>query len=115
LWQRLLFHRPSARGAGDLSRICRARGGHPMLTPPTSARVCSVCVMTDDQEGVVIDANGQCNCCREAIRRMPNEWWPNEQGEQRMAALVEKLKAEGHGKAYDAVVGLSGGVDSAYL
>lgn len=30
-------------------------------------------------------------------------------------ALVEKIKADGRGKAYDVVVGISGGVDSTYL
>lgn len=71
--------------------------------------------MTDDAAGVVIGADGQCNCCRDAFARMPSEWWPNRDGERRMAALVAQLKDEGRGKRYDALVGLSGGIDSAYL
>ncbi|MBX3593336.1 MAG: LPS biosynthesis protein [Sphingomonas sp.] len=71
--------------------------------------------MTEDAEGVVVGPDGQCNCCKDAMARMPSEWWPGAEGGRRMAALVERLKAEGKGKSYDALVGLSGGIDSAYL
>lgn len=71
--------------------------------------------MSEDAAGVVIGPDGQCNCCKDAFARMPSEWWPGEEGECRMAALVERLKEEGRGKPYDALVGLSGGIDSAYL
>lgn len=85
------------------------------MTGPSDASVCSFCVMSEDATGVVLDAYGQCNCCKNALARMSSEWWPNAEGERRMSALVERLKAEGRGKSYDAVVGLSGGIDSAYL
>lgn len=85
------------------------------MTPISNARVCSVCVMSDDINGVVIGADGQCNCCRDAFARMSSEWWPGSEGERRMAALVARLKEEGRGRRYDALVGLSGGIDSAYL
>lgn len=81
----------------------------------SNAQVCRVCVMSDDADGVVIGADGQCNCCKDAFARMPIEWWPNAEGERRMAALVAALKKEGEGRQYDALVGLSGGIDSAYL
>lgn len=81
----------------------------------TNARICSVCVMSEDAMGVVIGPDGQCNCCKDALARKPHEWWPGPEGDQKMAALVAMLKTEGRGKSYDALVGLSGGVDSAYL
>lgn len=71
--------------------------------------------MNENAEGVVVGADGQCNCCKDAFARMPHEWWPGADGERRMAALVQRLKAEGNSKRYDALVGLSGGIDSAYL
>lgn len=85
------------------------------MIPPSNAPVCSFCVMSEDVDGVVVEADGQCNCCKNALARMPSEWWPGAEGERRMAALVERLKVEGRGKSYDALVGLSGGIDSAYL
>lgn len=85
------------------------------MTPPTDGKICSVCVMTEDATGVAVGVDGQCNCCKDAFSRMADEWWPGSEGRQRMADLVRELKAEGVGKPYDALVGLSGGVDSAYL
>ena len=80
-----------------------------------TGRVCRVCVMTETEDGVVIGPDGQCNCCRDALARKPQEWWPDAVGEAKMSALVTRLKAEGAGRPYDAMVGLSGGIDSAWL
>lgn len=85
------------------------------MTGPVRPGICAVCVMTDDIPGVVIGDDGQCNCCKDAVARLPSEWWPGAEGERRMAALVSRLREEGRGKPYDALVGLSGGIDSAYL
>ncbi|MHA3842291.1 N-acetyl sugar amidotransferase [Sphingomonas aestuarii] len=85
------------------------------MIPTAKSSICSFCVMTEDADGVAIGADGQCNCCKDALARKSSEWWPDAEGERRMAALVGRLKAEGVGKPYDALVGLSGGVDSAYL
>lgn len=78
-------------------------------------RICSFCVMDDSNPAIQFDESGHCNCCRDAIARMPSEWWPGTEGEVRMSQLVANLKARGRGKPYDAMVGLSGGIDSAYL
>ena len=78
-------------------------------------RVCTVCVMDDTNPMIEFDQQGQCNCCKDAFARRDHEWWPDEQGSARMDALVAMLKAQGRGKPYDAMVGLSGGIDSAYL
>lgn len=78
-------------------------------------RVCTFCVMDESNPALVFDKLGQCNCCRDALMRMPHEWWPNEEGARRMDRLVASLKDRGKGKSYDVMVGLSGGIDSAYL
>jgi N-acetyl sugar amidotransferase len=78
-------------------------------------RVCTFCVMDDSVPTITFDAHGRCNCCTSALARLPHEWWPNEEGERRMQAMAERLRAAGRGKPYDCMVGLSGGIDSAYL
>lgn len=78
-------------------------------------RICTFCVMDDTNPAIEFDDAGQCNCCRDALRRMPHEWWPGTEGGERMDRLVEMLKEQGQGKPYDVMVGLSGGIDSAYL
>lgn len=80
-----------------------------------TVRICTFCVMDDSNPAIQFDEKGQCNCCRDALSRRSSEWWPNQEGEQRMARLVQHLKERGKGKSYDAMVGLSGGIDSAYL
>ncbi|WP_205710675.1 N-acetyl sugar amidotransferase [Hydrogenophaga crocea] len=71
--------------------------------------------MDDSNPAIQFDERGQCNCCRDALARRPSEWWPGPEGEMRMAQLVEHLKERGKGQTYDAMIGLSGGIDSAYL
>lgn len=78
-------------------------------------RMCTFCVMDDSNPAIEFDAAGQCNCCRDALARMPHEWWPNAEGDARMSRLVAMLKKQGRGQKYDVMVGLSGGIDSAYL
>lgn len=81
----------------------------------TTGRICTVCVMDESNPAIQFDANGQCNCCSDAIQRKPHEWWPGPEGEARTQQMVAMLKREGRGKRYDVMVGLSGGIDSAYL
>jgi N-acetyl sugar amidotransferase len=71
--------------------------------------------MDESNPAIEFDAVGRCNCCRDALLRRPHEWWPGVEGSVRMDRLVSTLKAQGRGKKYDAMVGLSGGIDSAYL
>jgi N-acetyl sugar amidotransferase len=71
--------------------------------------------MDSSNPHIAFDAGGQCNCCRDAISRRPHEWWPDAAGRRRLDTLMAQLREQGKGKPYDAMVGLSGGVDSAYL
>lgn len=78
-------------------------------------RICSRCVMDSSNPKIVFDEEGVCNCCTDAVARMPVEWFPGEEGRRRLDLLADRLRATGKGKPYDAMIGLSGGVDSAYL
>lgn len=81
----------------------------------TISRICSVCVMDDGVAPLQFNAQGQCSSCRDALRRWPHEYFPNAEGESRLEALVQLLKAQGRHADYDCMIGLSGGIDSAYL
>ena len=76
-------------------------------------RVCTFCVMDDSNPFIEFDEKGECDCCRDARARMPSEWRPHE--EHRLDARIDRIKIECRGGQYDAMVGLSGGVDSSYL
>lgn len=71
--------------------------------------------MDESNPAIEFDAIGQCNCCRDALARRSHEWWPGSDGRSRMEQLASQLKAQGQGQPYDAMLGLSGGIDSAYL
>lgn len=81
------------------------------MVPPS--RVCSRCLYDDTIPGIVYDADGVCQFCKihdEMEKRYPL----GAAGEKRLAELVARIKAAGRGRAYDCVVGVSGGVDSTY-
>lgn len=69
---------------------------------------------TSDPE-IIFDANGICNHCIEFDTVTRHNWFPNEEGASRWAAIVEQIKAAGRDHEYDCILGLSGGVDSSYL
>ena len=80
-----------------------------------TVRTCSVCIMDDSVLPLAFDAKGQCDCCRNAIRRWPHDYFPNAEGQRRLETLVRTVKAQGKGRPYDCMIGLSGGIDSAYV
>lgn len=78
-------------------------------------RVCSRCVMDESDPAIRFDAAGVCNHCLAFDRLLGTRWFPNEDGARRWRAIAEQMRAEGAGKEYDCILGLSGGVDSSYL
>lgn len=86
-----------------------------MRTPTTKAQICSRCVMDTSDPEITFDANGVCNHCIEFDTVTRQNWFPNEEGAARWAAIVEQIKAAGRDQEYDCILGLSGGVDSSYL
>lgn len=78
-------------------------------------QICNVCIMDTTDPEIVFDESGQCNHCK----RYEN-WYASELSnpvsmKDREKLLVEKIKADGVGKDYDCIMGISGGVDSSYL
>ena len=59
--------------------------------------------------------NGVCNHCREAEVRLARIRLSPEESENKLQQLADRIRADGSGRSYDAVVGMSGGVDSSYV
>lgn len=78
-------------------------------------RICSVCVMDDSDPNIEFFGEQGCNHCIKAKERLANQLFTGKEGEEKLAAIVARLKASGKGKAYDCVIGISGGVDSSYV
>lgn len=69
---------------------------------------CSKCVMDKSASEIVFDANGVCNFCHQAQRELVLI----KSERKNLPSIIEKIKADGKGKEYDCLIGLSGGVDS---
>ena len=68
---------------------------------------------SDDK--ISFDTNGFCNYCTSALEYKKQVYFPNEEGKQKLVALIDKLKTESKDKEYDCLMGVSGGLDSSYL
>ena len=76
---------------------------------------CNRCIMDTSDPEIVFDNQGVCNHCSNFDEVTSKYWLPNDEGSRRWAKTVAELKAEGKGREYDCIIGLSGGVDSSYL
>jgi N-acetyl sugar amidotransferase len=78
-------------------------------------RICTRCVMDTSAKNITFDEAGHCNFCIGYLERHGSALTEApEERDQRLANLVEQVKLNGRGKRYDCIVGVSGGVDSAY-
>ena len=77
--------------------------------------ICSRCIMDTTDPDIIFDVNGVCNHCKEFQEKAPKFWKPGTEGRKEIDTVIEAIKAEQIDKEYDAVIGLSGGVDSSYL
>lgn len=82
---------------------------------PISYRICTRCVMDSSDAHISFDKNGYCNHCREYELKIGQELPDPPTAASLLQNLVRKIKEDGRGKAYDCVIGLSGGVDSSYV
>ena len=77
---------------------------------------CTRCVMDNASDPTItFDAEGRCNYCTDVLRRMPTEYFPNEDGKRRLDAMVAEIKETCKNDPYDCIVGVSGGIDSSYI
>jgi N-acetyl sugar amidotransferase len=91
----------------DLSPVSRHKAAY---------QVCSRCVMDTSAADISFDAGGVCNYCGEYLvsrarylREDPVE------RQHRLDALLSRVRADGRGKPYDCIIGVSGGVDSSWV
>lgn len=74
-------------------------------------QICNYCIMDTSDKNIVFNEKGRCNHCIEAeklIEKTKNK-------EEELKKIVLKIKKEEKNKKYDCIIGISGGVDSAYV
>lgn len=81
-----------------------------------SYQMCTRCVMDTSAKDIDFDEEGVCNFCTEFITRSEHILHKDDiQRNQDLDTFVAKVKADGKGKQYDCIVGVSGGVDSSWV
>jgi len=78
---------------------------------------CKRCVMDNSSDdSITFDQNGFCNYCTKALSEInTTTYFPGEKGKEKLERMLNKIKEENKDKPYDCVMGISGGLDSAYL
>lgn len=82
-----------------------------------SVRYCTRCVMNDASDKyITFDEQGYCNYCTQALSEINTTvYFPGPEGKEKLQQILEKIKRENRDKAYDCIMGISGGLDSSYL
>lgn len=70
--------------------------------------------MDTSVEGITFDASGVCNHCRAFSTRLATAGHRTGDRVAKLEAFIEQVRADGKGRDYDCVVGVSGGLDSSY-
>jgi len=78
-------------------------------------KVCARCIMDNvNDPDLVFDEKGICNHCRNYELEVDHLDFLDSKG-QKLNSVLARIKESSKGKKYDAVLGVSGGVDSTYL
>ncbi|MDP3517057.1 MAG: N-acetyl sugar amidotransferase [Pseudohongiella sp.] len=79
-------------------------------------QVCNLCVMDSQIPGIIFSSDGQCNYCKEFVEMISKTILHDPlQRELDLKRFITRVKDDGVGKPYDCIIGLSGGVDSAWV
>lgn len=71
--------------------------------------------MDDSDPSVTFDEAGVCSFCKRYAEQKALRGYRPGESERELETLVAHMKADGAGKEFDCIIGISGGVDSAYL
>ncbi len=80
----------------------------------TNYKQCTRCVMDTTDPDIIFNDMGYCNHCEEFIQKRANHNYRGKESDDQLESLIQQIKKSGHGKEYDCVIGLSGGIDSSY-
>ncbi len=71
--------------------------------------------MDTTDAAITFDAAGVCDHCRTFREDTLPSWDTGPAGRAALERVVERIKAEGKGRDFDCIMGMSGGIDSSYL
>lgn len=77
-------------------------------------RQCVHCIMDSSDPKIQFDDQGVCEYCNNFSNTIQPNWDTGAQGAAALAKMAEQIKMDTQGKEFDAIIGLSGGLDSSY-
>ena len=79
-------------------------------------KICTRCIMDNiSSPNITFDKDGVCCYCHQYDHNVELYGYKGKVTDAKLNELVKKIKDDGKGKEYDCILGISGGVDSAYL
>lgn len=78
------------------------------------SKQCVRCIYDETIPGISFDSEGVCSYCRQ-YDEIDRDYPTGQEGRAVLLETVERMKADGRGRPYDVVIGVSGGCDSSYM
>ena len=78
-------------------------------------RVCTRCIYDERVSAISFDEAGVCNYCRQLDGLVDQYSTGQAEGSAEFERILDTIKADGRGKKYDCIIGVSGGTDSSYM
>ena len=82
---------------------------------PQEDKVCTRCVMDSTDPAITFDESGVCSFCKRYEEVRAHSGYRPGESERELERTVRVMKERGRDREYDCILGLSGGVDSAYM
>lgn len=86
-----------------------------MAVSNRSYQQCLRCVMDTSDPEITFDTKGYCNHCTNYFENTAKDSYLGVESDKILKKIIEKIKRTGRNKEYDCLLGISGGIDSAYV
>ena len=77
--------------------------------------ICNNCIMDTTDPRISFDQDGVCEYCQNFELNILPEWKFGQDRIDEFEAIAAKIRRDGEGREFDCILGLSGGLDSAYM
>jgi len=78
-------------------------------------KICINCIMDISDPNIKFDEMGCCEYCNNFEIAIKPSWHNDIHGQKALGIMADRIRASGKGKAFDCIIGLSGGLDSSYV